>query len=197
MINTNANVSLRNKLREKRRNLTDTQKNAAAKNCLMQFLTLPDMATIQHIAFYQAFDGEIDPALLIDYCWQHKKQCYLPVISKNNVLHFFPYSKESQLIKNQFHILEPSQSDKTLEMAANDLDLIVLPCVAFESHGHRLGMGKGYYDKTLYETINNRKSQKPFLLGLAYDFQKVETITTHEKDVKLDGVVTEKELIIF
>ncbi len=193
----NSNVEIRKVLRDKRRSLSDAQKKAVAKSCFSHFLTIPHLSTYQNMAFYQAFDGEMDPTLLINHCWQQHKKCYLPVISKDKPLHFFPYFPDSKLIKNQYHILEPNHSNKSLEASIIDLDLICLPLVAFDKVGYRLGMGKGYYDKTLYDYCQQRKNKKPFLLGLAYSFQKVDKIMTHEKDVKLDGVLTEKEVILF
>lgn len=197
MIAINSNIEIRKILRDKRRNLTDAEKKAAAKRCFSHFLTLPIFSAAQKIAFYQPFDGEMDTAHLIQYVWQQQKECYLPVISKSHALHFFPYFSDSFLTQNQYAIWEPSHSHQQLEVDVQDLDLIVLPLVAFDHLGNRLGLGKGYYDKTLYTLTKNRKNKKPFLLGLAYHFQQVEAITTHEKDVKLDGVLTDKEWRFF
>ncbi len=75
---------------------------------------------------------------------------------------------------------------------AQKLDLILLPLVGFDTHCHRLGMGKGFYDRSL-EFLNHRQHwRKPHILGLAHDFQRVESLPADPWDVPLQGVVTDK-----
>jgi len=75
------------------------------------------------------------------------------------------------------------------------LDLILLPLVAFDKSGHRLGMGGGYYDRTLAFLAHRRLWRKPHLLGTAYQFQQLETLPTQPWDIPLDGIATEQGVL--
>jgi 5-formyltetrahydrofolate cyclo-ligase len=179
-------------LRNKRRALSPDAQRTAAHGLLSQFLKLPFLKNVQYIAVYMPFDGEIDPVFIMEWCIENDKFLYLPKINiseNNNSLKFLLFKKNKMLKYNKFNILEPSESD-TSDILPEQLELILLPLVAFDRQCHRLGMGKGYYDKTLKNTKN------PFLIGLGYDFQCLENIIPHENDVQMDGILTDKEMIL-
>ena len=88
--------------------------------------------------------------LFIKWCWREGKEVYLPVIhpfNKHNLL-FLRYGEETQLQNNKFGILEPIL-DVTTVCPAYMLDVLCTPLVAFDANGARLGMGGGFYDRTL------------------------------------------------
>lgn len=142
----------------------------------------------QHIGIYLAANGEISLQPLIEYCWQNKIHCYAPVIQKTIVLQFAPLLANTQLMPNQFAILEPVFKPNDL-INAEQLGIVFCPLVAFDQHGHRIGMGKGYYDKTF--AFRKAHKTRPLLIGCAYGFQKVEVIEAQPWDVGLDKVATE------
>ncbi len=139
----------------------------------------------------------MDLAPVIKQIWSMKKACFLPIIGRlnHNRLNFVPYREGDPLLENCYGIPEPQNRRHPLPPWA--LDLLLLPLVAFDPQGNRLGMGGGYYDRTLAYLRWREHWRTPTLLGVAYRFQEVETITAKGWDIPLDGVVTETETLIF
>ena len=109
-------------------------------------------------------------------------------------LHFLPFSSSTVLQKNKYGIPEPHYKS-THEKPIAELDLILLPLIAFDSQGHRIGMGAGYYDRTLENIMELRK--RPKLLGCAFSDQETNQIEPNPWDIPLDGVVTENGVRYF
>jgi len=112
---------------------------------------------------------------------------------ENKKLAFHEVKKDSELIQNAYHIFEPSLENKEIPLAA--IDLFFLPLVAFDHQGHRLGLGGGYYDRTL-ENIKKINPQTK-IIGLAYSLQEVPMVPADPWDVCLDAILTEKECRFF
>lgn len=151
----------------------------------------------QHIAFYFASKGEIDPILLFQKATQMGKHCYFPIlhpIEKNRML-FGSYVVGDSLKKNVYDIFEPDLNHAQLINPAL-LDIVITPLIAFDDAGNRLGMGGGFYDRT-FSFLNHKMHTKPTLIGLAYEFQRVASLKTESWDVCLDLVVTEKQVYDF
>jgi 5-formyltetrahydrofolate cyclo-ligase len=189
---------LRADLRFKRRSLSQQQhKNSSARMCELigQSAWFKES---QHIACYLANDGEIKPEALIAEIWKSGKLCYLPVLAADgvNILQFAEYTPDTQLSTNRFGITEPVISGGNTRLVQN-LDLICLPLVAFDDRGNRMGMGKGFYDRTLAFLNSDPRPIKPKLLGLAHGFQKVDKLTAQDWDVPLNAIATEKDLTFF
>jgi len=189
-------------MREKRNALTTEFCEDAAHKLLINLKKLKNIDNYHNIGVYYAFDGEIDLKYVIHYFWEKNKKCFLPKINsennnlKNNKINntdqikkliFCEYTPQSILEKNRFGIPEPRGEQEGVE--AGDLDLILLPLTAFDLRGHRLGMGQGYYDATLKKLKN-----PPKLVGIGYNFQQVERLIPGPTDVKLDAVITEKDI---
>ena len=146
----------------------------------------------QHIACYLANDGEIDPYLLIEHAWFANKNVYLPILSPiKNSLYFAPYDEYSEFRLNRFGIAEPICHPSEW-IKASQLDLLLLPLVAFDLDGNRVGMGGGFYDRTLAYLQHRRHWRKPELVGLAHELQKTEHLNRQNWDIPLDGIITEK-----
>jgi len=147
------------------------------------------------IAFYLANDGEIDPAPLMDRLHRAGKRCYLPVLDRHRdrALWFAPTTPGGPTIRNRFGIPEP-QGHPRDRLRAAQLDVIILPLVAFDPRGNRLGMGGGFYDRSLGFLGHRHRWRRPLLLGLAYQFQQVDHLEARPWDVPLDGIVTETGL---
>lgn len=179
----------RRAIRHKRNQLSDDFQHQAKLNLAEQFFSLEEINSAQHIALYLSADGEIDTTPLIEQLWQLGKQVYLPVIhpfSKGHLL-FLQYTPDSPMVLNKYNISEP-KLDQTKIIPASSLDIICTPLVGFDSSGHRLGMGGGYYDRTLEPWFKTRQGPKP--LGLAHDCQHVETLPIESWDVPLPKIVT-------
>ena len=110
--------------------------------------------------------------------WNDRKKFYLPRVNGVN-LEILPYN-ESRLELGSFHIEEPTGND-TVDVS--DIELIVVPAVAYDLKGNRLGRGKGFYDRLL----SNTKATK---IGIAYEFQIVDDIPTEPHDVAMDIIIS-------
>lgn len=145
----------------------------------------------KHFAAYLCFRNEFDAMPIIEAIWQAKKLCYLPVL-QGEKLEFVLYEYGAALHTNRYSILEPINTQQ--KIAAEHLDVVIAPLVAFDSKGHRLGAGGGYYDKTF---SFKHKQEKPVLIGLGYARQEAEAIPGDAWDVRLDAVLTENGLMRF
>ncbi len=185
--------NLRRQMRTARRNLTPAQHRHNAHGLLATLRRLTQFRRSRTIALYLASDGEISPEQVIHHCRKMGKQCFLPVLHpvRHNRLWFIKYNKSTVLSDNIYGIKEPSlvQAPRRPAWA---LDLVLLPLVAFDDEGGRLGMGGGYYDRTFAFKQGWRKDRGTRLIGLAHDLQKVDQLKTESWDIPLEGVATEQ-----
>jgi len=181
--------NVRTKFRKKRQALSTQQQSTAASNLLPICLSFTPLAKAETIACYIANDGEIDPSAIIDYCWQQKKCVLLPVLhpfSKGHLL-FVEYHPNSPTRKNIYGIDEPIVTSTNL-YPLHTIDLVLTPLVAFDARGNRLGMGGGYYDRTLAPI--RRDSLQTQLVGLAHTCQQTDNLLTDSWDIPLHGIAT-------
>ncbi len=184
--------ALRRTLRQARRNLSPLQQRLAAKALYRQLAHHPLFRRAQRIGLYLPNDGEIDPRPLMHAAWQRGKQIYLPVLQPwpATRMTFQPYKPGQRLQKNRFGIAEPAYH-RTRHRPAWVLDLLLLPLVGFDPQGGRLGMGGGFYDRSLSYRQRRRQWKSPALVGLAHECQKVDQLTMANWDVPLTACVTE------
>jgi 5-formyltetrahydrofolate cyclo-ligase len=160
---------------------SEQQAEASVRVCArIQAMSIYQQAC--HIAIYHAIHGEIDLNKLRQNA-HPKATYYSPVINADHTLSFIPILHNTTLRKNRYGIKEPDGSTDDARHP-NDLDLILLPVVAFDKHGTRLGMGGGYYDRTLTNVTPTR------LIGVAYDFQYQSFIQPDDWDVPLSAIIT-------
>jgi 5-formyltetrahydrofolate cyclo-ligase len=184
------NQEIRQQFRSKRSQLSSLEQNICSAQLALQVIQSKIFQSSKNIAFYLATNGEADPTLILQTAWQQHKNCYLPIVTQEKKLLFAPYFFNDELIPNRYNILEPKNQNNLI--TPDQLDLVLVPLVAFDKHGHRLGMGAGYYDRTFAFLNTTPPPPKPFLLGLAYEWQKVEKLSRESWDVKLNGVATER-----
>ncbi|MBF0264013.1 MAG: 5-formyltetrahydrofolate cyclo-ligase [Gammaproteobacteria bacterium] len=190
---------LRKQLRQKRRELSDftQQQNSIALNLnLLKLFDTIETTNIK-IAVYLANDGEINLTPFIEPAWQENFILFLPVLDPNNknFLVFLPYIDNRKLIKNKFGIKEPLYN-KAECYHAQDMDIILMPLVGFDRNGNRLGMGGGFYDRSL-DFMKHKKAEKPILIGVAHDIQELDKIPVENWDIPLNYLITNKEIIKF
>jgi 5-formyltetrahydrofolate cyclo-ligase len=189
-----ARTTLRHRLRALRRALSRAEQRTAADALNRLFGRSALFRRSLHIAFYLSNDGELDTAPLMQRAWAMGKVCYLPVISPGRRLWFAPYAAGDELVTNRYGIPEPAAGGL---IGARQLDLILAPLVAFDDRGHRLGMGGGFYDRTLSFLRHRQVWRKPRLIGIAHQLQHVERLAAAPWDVPLDGVATDHRLYLF
>jgi 5-formyltetrahydrofolate cyclo-ligase len=183
---------LRSSLREKRQELSLEQQETAAVSLFSMLGNQDFFRVAQRIAFYQVADGEIDPRMLLDLALSEGKSCFLPVIQQDSpeFVSFAPYDANTELVPNKWGIAEPPTSEV---ISPTNFDVVFVPLVGFSKDCFRLGMGKGFYDRTFSFKIFNRRSS-PMLVGLAHESQLVDSFPVESWDVRLDAVATEKSI---
>jgi len=146
-----------------------------------------------HIAGYLANDGEPSNHAFIQRCQQSNHPYYLPVIKKQKLV-FTRYQANTPLTNNKYNIPEPVANHT---LPAKFMSAILLPLVGFDRQGNRLGMGGGFYDRTLSFIRRIPCHKKPLLIGIAYNVQRVDKIIRQHWDIPLDAIVTERGLLLF
>ncbi|MRT12003.1 5-formyltetrahydrofolate cyclo-ligase [Enterobacteriaceae bacterium RIT711] len=178
---------IRQHIRQRRRALTPTEQHHFAELAAVRMLAYEPIAKAATVAVFLSFDGELDTTPLIRALWQAGKTVYLPVLhpfSKGNLL-FLRYAEDSHLVMNRLKILEPKLNVRDV-LPLDKLDVLITPLVAFDEQGQRLGMGGGFYDRTL----QNWQQHGLWPVGLAHDCQNVPVLPAQEWDIPLPAVVT-------
>jgi len=182
---------IRQQVRHLRRAMTDEQQAQAAEQLAELALNYAPLSAARNIALFLSVDGELNTRPLIARLWHLKKAVYLPVLhpfSPGNLL-FLRYSPDTPLIPNKLRIPEPPLDIRQL-LTLDQLDMMLVPLVAFDQHGQRLGMGGGFYDRTL----QNWRQHGFLPVGLAHDCQQVDSLPVAEWDVPLPAVMTPSKL---
>ena len=177
---------LRQQIRKTRANLAALQQQQAEDSITQQALAFIEERNAQHIALYVSFDGEISTDKLIKTLWAQDKHVYLPVLHPFNPNHllFLRYLPDTPMLKNKFSIWEPKLNVQNV-LPLDELDILFTPLVAFDKQGNRLGMGGGFYDRTLQHW-----QKSPFIpVGLAHQCQQVEQLPTEAWDVPLHQIL--------
>ena len=178
------NQAIRKSCQSVRKQLSaDFQRRNSNKIC-NRIRAMTQYRYAKHIALYHAFNGEVDLGNLWRSAPLHGKYCYFPCVNDDGTLSFLPATPASSFRLNHYGILEP-EVDLLHAIAPEDLDLLLAPLVAFDRYGTRLGMGKGFYDRTL------ANHHPKLFVGVAYEFQHQPFIEPQSWDVRLDAIVTE------
>ncbi|STY30538.1 5-formyltetrahydrofolate cyclo-ligase [Legionella wadsworthii] len=181
--------ALRETMKQIRSKISVSYRATASNQVCTRIRFLEQFRYANKIALYFAVNGEID----LEELWKHallqEKTCYFPVLNEKNLtLSFLPATPDTPFQKNRFGINEPDVSPD-LAIAVEDLDLVLVPLVAFDVRCNRLGMGAGYYDRTF-----KGKENCP-LYGVAYQFQRVDDFLEPEPwDIQLNAVITQRAI---
>jgi 5-formyltetrahydrofolate cyclo-ligase len=186
-------VQLRRELRRRRRNLSAPQQRHHAIAIARRLSGMTLFRNAQRIALYLESDGEPGTSPLLARLWRYGKRAYLPVLRKigDNRLHFCEYRRGDSLPANRFGIAEPDPRHRP-PTPPWGLDLILLPLVGFDGNGQRLGMGGGFYDRTLAFSRHRHHWRGPRLIGIAHECQRVADLPSRPWDIPLHGIVTER-----
>lgn len=179
--------AIRNTMKQVRANTSIHFRSVSSNQICNKIKNLEQYRKAKHLGLYFSIHGEIDLTTLWKAAPLHGKQCYFPSVNDDLTLAFVPATPATPFKTNRFGILEP---DVSLDKATppEELDLIIMPMVAFDMHCMRLGMGSGSYDRTL------ANKQNTTLFGVAYQFQRIDFINPQPWDVPLDAVITEKTI---
>lgn len=175
-----------------RRNLSSDFIDKASLELKQHIAQLTELQSAKRVALYLANDGELNPMPSIKWLWQQDIEVYIPVLhsfSKGQLL-FLHLTPDTKLVTNKYGISEPKLNVQNI-CPVTELDIIFTPLVAFDEQGHRLGMGGGYYDRTLAPF---QSSYKPLAIGLAFDEQRLDKIPVESWDMPLQKIVTPSKI---
>lgn len=190
MTPTHSKRELRSQLLQQRRQLSATELVRASERIAANSRALVALRQAKHIASYRAVRGEINPKLIE---LQFQAQIYLPKIQQQPLPKMWFYNAQSELTQGPLGLVEPKASGTPRPV--RQLDIVLVPLVAFTRDGSRLGQGGGYYDRTFAFRTQSRLLKRPLLVGLAHAFQEVENLPREPWDVPLDVIITDCELI--
>ncbi len=175
---------IRHKVKAQKSLLTDEEKESAAEKAFALLEHTAAFMLADRILMYHSLPDELPTRSFIAK-WASRKHFYLPRVNGVN-LDILPYD-EQRLTLGSFHIEEPTGNDTA---SIDDIEMVVVPAVAFDRKGNRIGRGKGYYDRLLGDT-------KATKVGIGFDFQIFDgDIEIESHDVPLDIIITESNYIV-
>jgi 5-formyltetrahydrofolate cyclo-ligase len=185
---------LRRKMRERRRALDDRRANNASLSIARRLQRIPAFQRARLIAGYWPVDGEIDVRPALAAVQKRKATTVLPVLSRTRTgeMSFAAWRADVPMTRNRYGIPEPLPTGRHLFRAAN-LQVVLVPLLAFDDQGHRIGMGGGYYDRC-FAAATRRPCPWPTMIGVGYEHQRLSEIESAPWDVPLSWVVTENAL---
>lgn len=192
-------AELRQNLRSKRRTLPDRSRAALDKSIRKHIALLAQSRGVESIAVYWPFDGEPDITLLCKQWINASKDVALPVISAqddistqdDHAMNFHHWGPATALKRNQYGICEPQL---TAAVPLSSIDMLLMPLVAYDCNGGRIGMGSGYYDRYLQDEGD---ATRPIRVGIAYSLQEIAPFKKNDWDIPLHGVVNEHGWVTF
>ena len=137
----------------------------------------PDFAKAEIVMLYSALPDEVQTQAFLEK-WHLKKKIILPTVVGDDIIPV-EYGKDTAFAVGDFNILEPQN-----EPYQGDFDLIIVPGVAFDRKGNRLGRGRGYYDRFLCQHLDVKR------IGICFDFQLVDEVPAESFDIRMDEVLT-------
>lgn len=175
---------IRRNIKRLRMMLSDMEKEEAAAEVFAQLENTAAFIMADNILIYNSLPDELSTISFLRK-WKDRKHFFLPRVNGVN-LDLLPYI-ESELEKGAFDIEEPTGSNLA---DADDIDMMIIPAVAFDRSGNRLGRGKGFYDRLLAST-------KATKVGVGYEFQLLQELPSEPHDVPMDMVITQYSYLKF
>lgn len=173
---------IREKMLYKRTSLAPSERSAKSEQIIQTLEQLPEFQQAKNIMLYIAIHGEVDLEALFDK-YKEEKNFILPRVEReNSALHLFHVKSLDDLTKGSFSISEPKEGLEQIE--PEQLNLVIVPGVAYATDGHRIGYGGGFYDRLLKKLTCPK-------IGVAYEFQIIENVHGEEHDESVDLIVTE------
>ena len=189
----NDKKSLRKEILAKRNIMDAIEKEEKDRKILDKFYESNYYREAKNIFIYISYDSEINTKGIIKKALRDNKKIYVPRTEfKTRLMDAVEITSLNNLIESEYGILEPSVEEPHID--PNEIDLIVVPGVAFDRNGGRMGYGAGFYDR-YFKKISKDNVKKVIKLALAYDFQILEKIPMNEQDVPVNYIITETKFI--
>ena len=168
---------LRQRIRQLKKEHTPEQMARQSEAIMAKLETHPDFVAAREVMLYSSLPDEVQTQAFIQK-WRSQKRIVLPTVVGDDIIPV-ELDEGTQFAEGEFHIMEPQNHPYR-----GSFDLIVVPGMAFDAAGHRLGRGRGYYDRFLCQHPQVKK------IGLCFDFQKVPTVPTEPFDIVMDEVLS-------
>jgi 5-formyltetrahydrofolate cyclo-ligase len=182
----------RARLRALRRGLGARERERAERAIVRELLRLRLIRPGRRIGAYVAVRGEASVAAFVDTALARGACVYLPriALARAGTMHMLPISGPHDLVAGAYGIPSPA-TPIGRRARPRELDVVLVPLLGFDSRGHRLGMGAGFYDRWLQRRRVLRAWRRPLLVGVGFAIQEVPAIEPRAWDVRLDAIVTE------
>ena len=187
-MSASAKEELRKEIQQRLKKIEPVVRFEASLSAAHFLRELPEWQNGKMILLYAAMPSELDTGPLLEAAWNEGKGVCLPVVEGENLEARY-VTTLNHLKKGKMGFAEPDREHCPV-IELKQIDLIIVPGLAFDRKGRRLGRGGGYYDRFLHSP--NRKAPA---IGLFFACQEVEVVPANEDDAKLDLVITEKEVI--
>ncbi|MGL4873414.1 MAG: 5-formyltetrahydrofolate cyclo-ligase [Clostridium sp.] len=176
---------LRKSMLCKRNLIKESEKIIFDEKIIESFFDLEDYKKAKNICIYVKYGSEINTIRIIERALLEGKEVFVPRIKKDRDMDFIKINSIANLEKNKMGILEPK---KEFILRVEKIELLVLPGLAFDLNGGRVGYGGGYYDKYL-------DKKKVVKIALSYELQILEKVPMEEHDIRYDCLISEKRII--
>ncbi|NPD92678.1 5-formyltetrahydrofolate cyclo-ligase [Xylanibacter muris] len=173
---------LRNHIRNIKRQFTKQQLEELSLEIINRIKTNPQFNKARTILLYCSLPDEVETHELIDFACKEGKQILLPKVIGNTIMEIRKYTGRKDMIAGAYKIMEPTGDIFT---DYDSIELAIIPGMAFDTQGNRLGRGKGYYDRFL------EKIPGTYKIGLCFHFQILDNIPTEHTDIKMNEVLTD------
>lgn len=187
---------LRKELLGKRNNISAAERKIKNDSVIQRLQELAIYKQAYTVLFYVSFGSEVDTHPLIKKAFKDKKRVAVPLVN-GQTLDIKQITSFSQLKPGAMGILEPSEKQPSINPA--EINVIIVPGIAFDKKHFRLGYGGGYYDRLLSQySVNHQPStvnSSITSIGLAFQEQIVEKLPVDKHDQKVDFIITDKKLI--
>ncbi len=188
----NDKTRLRQHLRQQRRSLTNSERRDAEQHILKHIISHFGSLLGPACAAYFGTQEEVNLQGLFEHCWDKQLAIYSPLVqAADTPMHFQQIKATTPLIENRYGIKEP-ETNQEQQLAPNQLSIVFTPLVGFDPSGARLGMGGGFYDRCF--SFKRHQNTKPWLVGCAYELQKLPELEKESWDIDLDAIVTESQV---
>lgn len=189
----NVKKILRKEILKKRENIDIDNKEKMDKEIIKRFCESKYYKEAKRMFIYISYGTEINTKGIITKALNENKEIYVPRTEfHTRIMDAVEIISFDNLIESSYGILEPLKEEP--EINPNELDLIVVPGVAFDRNGGRMGYGAGFYDR-YFKKIQKENVKRITKIALAYDFQVVDKVPMNKQDIPVDYIITEKEFI--
>ncbi len=179
---------LRASIKQKRRALSIEYRQQASRKMKAELTRLPCYQAAEYIMLYMAMQDEVQLDELIAMVLKDGKKAVIPLVTGGGLMEAVELSDMADLVPDKYGIKTVSEEKRRL-IAPDKIDLIIVPGVAFDKAGHRLGMGGGFYDRFML------RASRAVRAALAYDCQLLAAVPAEVHDLTVDYIITEKQNI--